>query len=192
MQIIKSNQPLIKKIPGNYYTDVLAGTSSASSTTAIGQSVTYVALWFPESTFVSEIAFNQTNTAVGISHKCNLYDADPNTLLPKSKLLTSDVTISADAAGVKSVPINAVLQGFYYLAITRSGGAAPSLTTKANVSHLGAFFSLGITTGGVTAPNLATRLTTFTFANDLPNPATQDSPSITYLSTAIPMLWYKI
>jgi hypothetical protein len=53
-------------------------------------------------------------------------------------------------------------------------------------------FSLGTTVGGVTTPNLATRLTTFPFASDLPNPATQDSPSITYLSSTILMVWYKI
>jgi hypothetical protein len=127
MQIIKnSNQQLINKITGNYYTDLLAGASTASSGAAVGQNLTYTALLIPDAVLVSEIAFNQTNTAVGISFKCNLYDANPATLLPNNKLLASDVTISADAAGTKVIAINRVLKGLYYLAVTRNGGASPT------------------------------------------------------------------
>jgi hypothetical protein len=192
MQIIKNtNQQLIQKIPGNYYTDELAGTSTASSGSAVGQSITYTALLISDSIPIIELAFNQTNTAVGVSYKCNVYDSDPLTLLPRNKLLGSDVVLSADTAGVKIVPVNRVLKGLHYLAVTRTGGASPTLTTKANTSHLGNDFGLGSTTILAT-PNLGTRLTTFTFAGNMPNPATQDSPSITYLSTTILMVWYKI
>jgi hypothetical protein len=192
MQIIKNtNQQLIKKIPGNYYTDLLCGASTGISSGAIlNNALNYYAIIIPESLLISEIAFRQTTTAAGVSFKMNLYDSYPDTLLPRNKLLT-DTIVSADNLGIKSLPVNRVLKGLYFVGVIRSGGGSPSCVTKANTLQVSQIFNLNGATGGDTAPSLGTRKNLHVYADIFPDPAIQNE-TITYVNSAILMLWYKI
>ena len=191
MKLIKNtNTQLIKKLPG-YYPDLLTGASTAaSSNVATNGTLSYYALLIPETLLIQEVVINQTSSNAGVSLKMNLYDSDPTTLLPRNKLLT-DQTVTSDVAGIKVLAVGLSLKGLYYFAIARPGGGAPTIRTKANNTQAGTMFGLDLSTP-LNSPILGTRLSTFTFADTLPSVATQDSPSITYLSSAIPMLWYKI
>jgi hypothetical protein len=189
MIIRNPSKIIIPKLSGRYYTEGYF-TSTATSTAAFGQNISYYSILLPEDLNIAEIGFNQTTANAGITYKANLYDSDPATLLPKNKLL-ADQTITADAIGFKALTVNRFLKaGLYYFAAIRTGGSSPTVTTKANTLGAGTVLGLGAVTP-LTAANLGTRLSAFTYANDLPNPATQDSP-VTYINSGIPVLWYKI
>jgi hypothetical protein len=191
MQIIKnSNKLTIKKLSGRYYVEAQHA-STATSTSSISPSLSYFVFILLENVNITEIAFQVTSAAsVSSTCKVNIYDSDPTTLLPRNKLLT-DQTVAIDTTGIKSVSaILSLKAGLYYVALVRNGSSV-GLSTKANNAILGSVLGLGAITP-TTTNNVGTRLTTFNYSNSLPDPATQDSPNITYINSGAPLIWYRV
>lgn len=191
MQIIKNtNQQLIKKIPGSYYTEDYFASTATSSATFATSAISYYCFVLPESLNIAEIGFHITSAAAPTTlGRFNLYDSDPNTLLPKNKLF-ADQTILIDSIGFTAFTVNSFLKsGLYYFAGLRPGGSF-TVRTKANFAE-GNFIGLGATEALV-APNVGTRLSPYSFGSDFPNIAIQNSPNITYLTASPPVLWYKV
>lgn len=191
MQIIKNtNQQLIKKISGNYYTEGYFTSTATSSLTIASSAVSYYCFVLPENLNIAEIVFNITSAAAPTTlGKFNLYDSDPNTLLPRNKLFT-DQTILLDSTGFKAFTVNRFLKaGLYYFAGLRPGGTV-TVTTKGNFTGIGNVISLSNTP--IITPYIGTRLSTYSFGSAFPDPAIQDSPNVTYLTASPPVLWYKV
>jgi hypothetical protein len=193
MQIIKNTnqQQLIKKIPGNYYTENYFTATATSAGTITTSAISYYCFVLSESLNIAEIGFNITAAAAPTTlGRFNLYDSDPNTLLPKNKLF-ADQTILLDSTGFKAFTINSFLKsGLYYFAGLRPGGTV-TVTTKANFFEISSFIGLGATAAFI-SPYVGTRLSTYSFGSTFPNIAIQDSPNITYLTASPPVLWYKV
>jgi hypothetical protein len=195
MLIVKNNNKIthIKKIPGNYYTEGVHFSTGTTSTGIVSGQLIYYAFILPEDLNIIEIGFNVTSGGgVGSTCKLNLYDSDPTTLLPRNKLLT-DQTVATNTNGFKSIVVNSFLQsGLYYVAITRTSASPPTVTGKNNTGAGNATLALAAETTPREGVRLAIILSTFNYSDNLPNPAIQDSPNITYTFSNIILFWYKI